>query len=63
LNPVAIELDHTIVLASRQVGLGRLPGQINRLYGGRGVYFSDPSGHQLELMATRYGDPSEFQFD
>ncbi|WP_422034373.1 VOC family protein [Reyranella sp.] len=32
------------------------PGEINHLYGGRGVYFEDPCGHMLELITTPYGD-------
>src|SRR5437667_6193737 len=31
-------------------------GEINRHYGGRGVYFEDPSGHWLELITKPYGD-------
>lgn len=31
------------------------PGQINTRYGGRGVYFDDPSGHFLEIITTPYG--------
>jgi catechol 2,3-dioxygenase-like lactoylglutathione lyase family enzyme len=30
-------------------------GQINRLYGGRGVYFDDPNGHLMELITKPYG--------
>jgi len=30
-------------------------GRINRHYGGRGVYFEDPSGHLLEIITTPYG--------
>jgi len=30
-------------------------GAINRHYGGRGVYFEDPSGHLLEIITTPYG--------
>lgn len=30
-------------------------GQINHHYGGRGVYFEDPSGHLLEIITTPYG--------
>jgi len=30
-------------------------GQINHHYGGRGVYFGDPSGHLLELITKPYG--------
>jgi catechol 2,3-dioxygenase-like lactoylglutathione lyase family enzyme len=33
----------------------RQKGQINRHYGGRGVYFQDPSGHLLEIITTPYG--------
>lgn len=28
--------------------------KINHLYGGRGVYFSDPNGHVLEMMTADY---------
>lgn len=31
-------------------------GEINRHYGGRGVYFPDPSGHLLEIITQPYGD-------
>ncbi|HEV8028036.1 MAG TPA: VOC family protein [Stellaceae bacterium] len=34
-------------------GTGR--GEINRLYGGRGVYFDDPDGHLFELITQPYG--------
>ncbi len=30
-------------------------GQINRHWGGRGVYFADPDGHLLELITKPYG--------
>ena len=30
-------------------------GEINRHYGGRGVYFQDPSGHLLEIITRPYG--------
>lgn len=30
-------------------------GQINRNDGGRGVYFLDPSGHNMELITVPYG--------
>jgi catechol 2,3-dioxygenase-like lactoylglutathione lyase family enzyme len=33
----------------------REEGQINRHYGGRGVYFKDPSGHLLEIITRPYG--------
>ena len=31
------------------------PGEINRNYGGRGVYFDDPDGHLLEIITRPYG--------
>jgi catechol 2,3-dioxygenase-like lactoylglutathione lyase family enzyme len=31
------------------------PGQINRYYGGRGLYFEDPDGNFLEVMTRPYG--------
>jgi catechol 2,3-dioxygenase-like lactoylglutathione lyase family enzyme len=31
------------------------PGEINRHYGGRGVYFEDPDGHLLEIITRPYG--------
>ena len=30
-------------------------GEINHHYGGRGVYFHDPSGHLLEIITRPYG--------
>lgn len=33
-----------------------LPGEINRHWGGRGVYFEGPDGHFLELITKPYGD-------
>ena len=30
-------------------------GKINRHFGGRGVYFEDPSGHLLEIITRPYG--------
>ncbi|MFF8555530.1 VOC family protein [Streptomyces sp. NPDC015501] len=33
----------------------KLPGEINRNDGGRGVYFPDPGGHWLELITRPYG--------
>jgi catechol 2,3-dioxygenase-like lactoylglutathione lyase family enzyme len=30
-------------------------GAINHHYGGRGVYFQDPTGHLLEIITTPYG--------
>jgi catechol 2,3-dioxygenase-like lactoylglutathione lyase family enzyme len=32
------------------------PGEINRHWGGRGVYFEDPDGHLLELITRPYGE-------
>jgi catechol 2,3-dioxygenase-like lactoylglutathione lyase family enzyme len=31
------------------------PGRINRHDGGRGVYWSDPDGHNLEIITRPYG--------
>ena len=33
------------------------PGRINRLFGGRGAYFDDPDGHNLEIMTRPYVRP------
>jgi catechol 2,3-dioxygenase-like lactoylglutathione lyase family enzyme len=30
-------------------------GEINTHFGGRGVYFEDPSGHMLEIITRPYG--------
>ncbi|MEQ3554136.1 VOC family protein [Pseudonocardia nematodicida] len=30
-------------------------GEINRNDGGRGVYFDDPSGHNMEILTVPYG--------
>jgi catechol 2,3-dioxygenase-like lactoylglutathione lyase family enzyme len=37
----------------------RQPGEINHLYGGRGVHFDDPDGHLMELITTPYGQTPE----
>jgi catechol 2,3-dioxygenase-like lactoylglutathione lyase family enzyme len=37
----------------------RKPGEINHLYGGRGVYFDDPDGHSMEVITQPYGDVPE----
>jgi catechol 2,3-dioxygenase-like lactoylglutathione lyase family enzyme len=38
------------------------PGEINHLYGGRGLYFRDPSGHLLEIITKPYGpEPQRWQ--
>lgn len=34
---------------------GQKPGEINHHDGGRGVYFTDPSGHYLEIITRPYG--------
>lgn len=34
------------------------PGEINRRDGGRGLYFDDPDGHNLEIMTRPYGSGS-----
>lgn len=33
----------------------RQPGEINHNDGGRGVYWSDPNGHNLEIITRPYG--------
>ena len=33
----------------------RRPGEINHNDGGRGVYFEDPNGHNMELLTVPYG--------
>jgi catechol 2,3-dioxygenase-like lactoylglutathione lyase family enzyme len=38
-------------------GEGR--GEVNHLYGGRGVYFDDPNGHLFELITRPYGPVPE----
>ena len=35
------------------------PGEINRHFGGRGVYFEDPDGHLLEVITRPYGSEDE----
>jgi catechol 2,3-dioxygenase-like lactoylglutathione lyase family enzyme len=34
-------------------------GEINRHWGGRGVYFEDPDGHFLELITKPYGSEKD----
>src|SRR4029453_10276222 len=36
----------------------RRPGQINHNDGGRGAYFADPNGHNLEIITRPYGSGS-----
>jgi hypothetical protein len=31
------------------------PGEINRKDGGRGLYWNDPTGHNLEILTVPYG--------
>lgn len=31
------------------------PGEINHNHGGRGVYFLDPDGHNMEMLTRPYG--------
>ncbi|MFJ8667720.1 VOC family protein [Streptomyces sp. NPDC093600] len=33
------------------------PGRTNRLFGGRGAYFDDPDGHNMEIMTRPYARP------
>lgn len=33
------------------------PGHINRLFGGRGAYFDDPDGHNMEVITRPYARP------
>jgi catechol 2,3-dioxygenase-like lactoylglutathione lyase family enzyme len=37
----------------------REAGKINQHFGGRGVYFEDPSGHLLEIITKPYGKEGE----
>jgi len=39
------------------------PGEINHLYGGRGVYFDDPNGHFFELITRPYAATPERWID
>ncbi|MEU2180140.1 VOC family protein [Streptomyces thermolilacinus] len=34
------------------------PGQVNRLFGGRGAYFDDPDGHNMEIITRPYARPA-----
>ncbi|MEU1801176.1 VOC family protein [Streptomyces sp. NPDC019937] len=33
------------------------PGKVNDLFGGRGAYFEDPDGHNMEIMTRPYVRP------
>ena len=35
------------------------PGEINQLYGGRGLYFDSPEGHLFEIITRPYGPTPE----
>lgn len=37
----------------------RTPGEINHHDGGRGVYWTDPNGHLLEIITRPYGAEAE----
>ncbi|MFC9329973.1 VOC family protein [Kitasatospora sp. NPDC057015] len=32
-------------------------GRVNHLFGGRGAYFSDPDGHNMEIITRTYARP------
>ncbi|MER5373678.1 VOC family protein [Streptomyces sp. NPDC002553] len=33
------------------------PGRVNGLFGGRGAYFADPDGHNMEIITRPYARP------
>ncbi|MFF1871737.1 VOC family protein [Kitasatospora herbaricolor] len=33
------------------------PGRVNHLFGGRGAYFADPDGHNMEIITRTYARP------
>jgi catechol 2,3-dioxygenase-like lactoylglutathione lyase family enzyme len=37
----------------------RRPGEINHNDGGRGTYFDDPNGHNMEILTRPYGSAGE----
>jgi catechol 2,3-dioxygenase-like lactoylglutathione lyase family enzyme len=39
------------------------PGEINHHDGGRGVYFPDPDGHNLEIITRPYGSGTDSDAD
>jgi catechol 2,3-dioxygenase-like lactoylglutathione lyase family enzyme len=58
---IEAEFDEILVRV-RERGLGhwadpmhKVPGQINKLDDGRGLYFDDPDGHSLEILTRPYG--------
>ncbi|GGQ21616.1 VOC family protein [Streptomyces roseolilacinus] len=34
------------------------PGRTNRLFGGKGAYFDDPDGHNMEIITRPYARPA-----
>ncbi len=53
---MSIELNHTIVHARNKRESANFLSEIMGLphFGGRGVYFEDPSGHYLEIITKPY---------
>ena len=56
-RPAPTRVAHAVLGRIRERGLDhwadpmrRRPGEINRNDGGRGVYFPDPDGHNLEVI-------------
>jgi hypothetical protein len=47
---LTIELDHFIVSSPNPPGDHR----ISRAFGGRGVYWNEPNGHQWEMLTASY---------
>ncbi|RAG85888.1 VOC family protein [Streptacidiphilus pinicola] len=33
------------------------PGRVNHMFGGRGAYFDDPDGHNMEIITRPYARP------
>ena len=50
---MAIKLNHTIVHSKEPRASAEF---LSQLFGGRGVYFEDPSGHLLEIITRPYAD-------
>ena len=51
-----VERGYVAFSADPVAALKKQPGEINRHYGGRGLYFMDPSGHAMEIMTRPYGN-------
>jgi len=49
-----LDADGMEIQTQRERGLKE--GRINHHFGGRGVYFEDPSGHLLEIITRPYGE-------